>query len=90
MPFGAPNAQRISVVGDFNQWDGRIHPMRLLGASGVWEIFVPGVGIGAHYKYEICDVHDLIKLKTDPYGFFFETAPKNAAHCLGHAKICLD
>ncbi|HYL27780.1 MAG TPA: 1,4-alpha-glucan branching enzyme, partial [Candidatus Nitrosotalea sp.] len=44
----APNAQRVSVVGDFNHWDGRFHPMRLLGASGVWEIFVPGVGEGAH------------------------------------------
>ena len=49
----APNAQRVSVVGDFNQWDGRQHSMRSLGASGVWEIFLPGVGEGAHYKYEI-------------------------------------
>ena len=75
----APNAQRISVVGDFNHWDGRFHPMRLLGASGVWEIFVPGVGVGAHYKFEIRDAHGHIKLNTDPYGFFFEVAPKNAA-----------
>jgi 1,4-alpha-glucan branching enzyme len=75
----APNAQRISVVGDFNHWDGRFHPMRLLGASGVWEIFVPGVGKGAHYKFEIRDAHGKILLKTDPYGFFFEVPPKNAA-----------
>ncbi len=75
----APNAQRISVVGDFNGWDGRFHPMRLLGASGVWEIFIPGVGVGAHYKFEIRDAHGNIKLNTDPFGFFFETAPKNAA-----------
>jgi 1,4-alpha-glucan branching enzyme len=75
----APNAKRVSVVGDFNQWDGRLHPMRLLGASGVWEIFIPGVGVGTHYKFEIRDAHDVIKLNTDPYGFFFETAPKNAA-----------
>ena len=75
----APNAQRISVVGNFNGWDGRFHPLRLLGASGVWEIFVPGVGIGAHYKFEIRDAHGSISLKTDPYGFFFEVAPKNAA-----------
>jgi 1,4-alpha-glucan branching enzyme len=75
----APNAQRISVVGDFNQWDGRFHPMRLLGASGVWEIFIPGVGIGAHYKFEIRDAHGRISLKTDPCGFFFEVPPKNAA-----------
>src|SRR5581483_5631691 len=48
----APNAQRVSVVGDFNNWDGRTHPMRSLGPSGVWEIFIPGVGEGAHYKFE--------------------------------------
>src|SRR5271170_7857027 len=75
----APNAQRVSVVGDFNQWDGRIHPMRLLGASGVWEIFIPGVGQGAHYKFEIRDAHGRLKLNTDPFGFFFEVAPKQAA-----------
>ncbi|HEY4416681.1 MAG TPA: 1,4-alpha-glucan branching protein GlgB [Verrucomicrobiae bacterium] len=75
----APNAQRVSVVGDFNNWDGRFHPMRLLGASGVWEIFVPGVGQGAHYKFEIRDAHGDVKLNTDPFGFFFEVAPKQAA-----------
>ena len=75
----APNAQRISVVGDFNHWDGRVHSMRLLGASGVWEIFIPGVGIGAHYKFEILDAHGNLKLNTDPFGFFFEVAPKQAA-----------
>ncbi|MGV3774604.1 MAG: 1,4-alpha-glucan branching protein GlgB [Verrucomicrobiales bacterium] len=75
----APNAQRVSVVADFNGWDGRIHPMRALGASGVWEIFIPGVSEGAHYKFEIRDLHGHISLKTDPYGYFFEVAPKNAA-----------
>jgi 1,4-alpha-glucan branching enzyme len=75
----APNAQRVSVVGDFNHWDGRFHPMRLLGASGVWEIFIPGIGQGAHYKFEIRDAHGKIKLNTDPFGFFFEVAPKQAA-----------
>src|SRR6476646_7288780 len=75
----APNAQRISVVGDFNQWDGRFHQMRSLGPSGVWEIFIPGIGEGAHYKYELRTLHGNIILKTDPYGFFFETPPKNAA-----------
>ncbi len=75
----APNAQRVSVVGDFNQWDGRFHPLRLLGASGVWEIFIPGVGVGAHYKFEIRDAYGNIKLNTDPFGFFFEVPPKNAA-----------
>jgi 1,4-alpha-glucan branching enzyme len=75
----APNAQRVSVVGDFNNWDGRYHPMRSLGPSGVWEIFIPGIGEGAHYKFEIRSIHGHVGLKTDPYGFFFETAPKNAA-----------
>lgn len=75
----APNARRVSVVADFNQWDGRVHAMRLLGVSGVWEIFIPGVGEGAHYKFEVFDANGSIRLKTDPYGSFFETAPKNAA-----------
>jgi 1,4-alpha-glucan branching enzyme len=75
----APNAQRVSVVGDFNRWDGRCHAMRLLGVSGVWEIFVPGVDRGAHYKFEIRDVHGHVKMNTDPFGFFFEVAPKQAA-----------
>ena len=75
----APNAQRVSVVGDFNEWDGRRHAMRLLAASGVWEIFIPGVASGAHYKFEIRDAHGHVKLNTDPFGSFFEIAPKQAA-----------
>ena len=63
----APTARRVSVVGNFNHWDGRYHPMRSLGASGVWELFVPGLGEGALYKYEIWDQRGLIRLKTDPY-----------------------
>ncbi len=83
----APNAQRVSVVGDFNGWDGRYHPMRSLGPSGVWELFVPGVGEGAHYKYEIKDARDATVLKTDPYGFFFEAAPKNASIVWNNRKF---
>jgi 1,4-alpha-glucan branching enzyme len=83
----APNAQRISVVGDFNGWDGRIHPMRSLGVSGVWELFIPGVGEGTLYKYEIKGLHGAISLKTDPYGFFFEAAPKNASIVWNNAKF---
>src|ERR1019366_332702 len=64
----APNAQRISVGGDFNSWGGRFHPMRLLDASGVWEIFIPGVGPGAHYKFESRDAPGPIKLNPDPFG----------------------
>lgn len=75
----APNAQRVSVVGDFNHWDGRYHSMRLLGVSGVWEIFIPGVPQGCQYKYEIRNSKGKIILKTDPHGFYFERAPKNAA-----------
>ena len=66
----APNAQRVSVVGDFNEWDGRRHMMRRLGGSGIWEIFVPGVEEGDHYKYELRGLHGEIILKTDPYGFY--------------------
>ncbi|MCU0782554.1 MAG: 1,4-alpha-glucan branching protein GlgB [Verrucomicrobia bacterium] len=75
----APNARRVSVVGDFNQWDGRRHALRLLAVSGVWEIFIPGVGEGAHYKFEIENARGHIVLKTDPFGAFFEIAPKNAS-----------
>ena len=66
----APNARRVSVVGDFNRWDGRVNPMRKLLGSGVWEIFLPGVGEGAHYKFEIkgCDGNTV--LKSDPFAFF--------------------
>ncbi len=83
----APNACRISVVGDFNNWDGRCHMMRTLGGSGVWEIFVPGVGVGAHYKFELRDANGHISLKADPYGFFFEAAPKNACIVWSHGQF---
>jgi len=83
----APNAQRVSLVGDLNGWDGRCHQMRPLGVSGVWEIFIPGVGEGAHYKFEVRDAHGKVGMKTDPYGFYFETAPKNAAIVWGSRKF---
>ncbi len=72
----APNAERVSVVGEFNQWDGRCHPMRVRGASGVWELFLPGVGPGALYKFELRSRHDgSLHLKADPYGQQFERRP---------------
>jgi 1,4-alpha-glucan branching enzyme len=72
----APNAKRVSLVGTFNSWDGRRHPMRLLGSSGVWEIFVPGLDEGTIYKYEIKkNDRDHLLLKTDPYGFYQEAFP---------------
>ena len=66
----APNAQRVSVVGDFNHWDGRVHLMRKLIPSGVWEIFLPGGEEGAHYKFEIRGPLGDISLKTDPFAVF--------------------
>jgi 1,4-alpha-glucan branching enzyme len=75
----APSAARVSVVGNFNRWDGRYHPMRSLGASGVWELFIPGLGEGELYKFEIRDQQGNVRLKTDPYGTFFEAPPNNAA-----------
>jgi len=75
----APNAARVSVVGDFNHWDGRYHPMRSLGNSGVWELFVPGLQQGTLYKYEIVPRKGAMRLKTDPYGSYFESPPNNAS-----------
>ena len=75
----APNAQRVSVVGDFNGWDGRAHPMRSLGSSGVWEIFVPAARDGQHYKFEMRTRDGDILLKIDPYGFAFEVPPLTAS-----------
>ncbi|CAN5830381.1 1,4-alpha-glucan branching protein GlgB [soil metagenome] len=75
----APNAQRVSVVGDFNGWDGRVHPMRALGASGAWEIFIPAAQIGHRYKFEIRSRQGEILLKTDPYGFAAEVPPQSAS-----------
>jgi len=76
----APNAMRASVVGDFNQWDGRTHPMRNRGPSGVWELFVPGLDEGAIYKYEIRPPSGgLPLLKSDPYGFRCELRPNTGS-----------
>jgi 1,4-alpha-glucan branching enzyme len=75
----APAATRVSVIGGFNGWDGRYHPMRSLGASGVWEIFIPDLGEGELYKYEIRDAGGGLRVKTDPYGTRFEGPPGNAS-----------
>lgn len=76
----APSAERVSVVGDFNIWDGRRHPMRKRGTTGVWEIFIPGLGEGTTYKYEIRGPGGALQpLKADPVGFGSEHAPKNAS-----------
>ena len=76
----APNATRVSVVGEFNNWDGRRHPMRLRHQAGVWEIFIPHVGIGDCYKFELVDTQgDILPLKSDPYAFAAELRPDTAS-----------
>ena len=75
----APNAERVSVVGDFNHWDGRYHAMRSLGASGIWELFIPSLKSGVKYKYEISTRQGTLLLKTDPFGTCFEAPPNNAS-----------
>ncbi|WP_223428846.1 1,4-alpha-glucan branching protein GlgB [Tateyamaria pelophila] len=76
----APNARRVSVVGGFNNWDGRRHPMRRAGASGIWEIFIPGIGEGEAYKYELLGADGTLQpLKADPVGFGSQHPPENAS-----------
>jgi 1,4-alpha-glucan branching enzyme len=75
----APNADGVSVVGDFNSWDGRLHQMRRLGASGIWEMFIPDLGPGALYKYEMHRRGGLPFLKADPYALFAEVPPATSS-----------
>ncbi|MBZ5542316.1 MAG: 1,4-alpha-glucan branching protein GlgB [Acidobacteriia bacterium] len=76
----APNAQRVSVVGDFNLWDGRRHPMRVRGGSGIWELFIPGLDEGEIYKFEIKGRGSEVPvLKADPFGFYSELRPNTAS-----------
>ncbi len=75
----APNAQRVSVIGDFNDWDGRRHVMRCRRECGIWEIFLPGVGAGACYKYEILTADGSLQLKADPYARLAEQPPATAS-----------
>ncbi|MCW8193904.1 1,4-alpha-glucan branching protein GlgB [Proteobacteria bacterium 005FR1] len=75
----APNAERVSVVGEFNNWDGRRHPMRSRHSSGVWEIFIPRIGPGTYYKYEILGKHGVLPLKADPVAWRAETPPGDSS-----------
>jgi len=75
----APAALSVRVVGDFNGWDGRLHPMRVLGSSGVWEIFLPGVGPGARYKFEVVSEYGQVSLRADPFAFAAEVPPATAS-----------
>src|SRR5512135_180925 len=76
----APNAEAVSVIGDFNGWDSGPHPMQSLGDSGIWEIFIPGLGEGTLYKFEIRSrFSGYVTQKADPFGFYFEVRPKSAS-----------
>ncbi|HET7327564.1 MAG TPA: 1,4-alpha-glucan branching protein GlgB [Nocardioidaceae bacterium] len=75
----APNARGVRLAGDFNDWDASAHPMRSLGSSGVWELFVPGVGSGTRYKYVICGADGAWREKADPVAAYAETAPATAS-----------
>lgn len=87
----APSAKQVSLVGDFNHWNGLHNPMRSLGASGVWEIFVPGLTEGMLYKFEICTQEGKRLIKSDPYGLAFEKRPKTGS-CLAdpYTHVWLD
>ena len=74
----APNARNVSLIGDFNSWDGRKHQMRK-GHTGIWDLFIPDLQVGASYKYEIKSPEGHIYEKSDPYGFFQEIRPKTAS-----------
>ncbi len=75
----APNAKAAGVIGDFNNWDGRRHQMRVLGSSGIWEIFIPGLDEGCVYKYAVKTGDNRVLEKADPYGFYSELRPKSAS-----------
>jgi len=75
----APNAERVSVVGPFNHWNGDAHAMRSRASSGVWELAIPGIGAGTAYKYEIRDRAGRLFVKADPYGFAMQLRPENCS-----------
>ncbi len=80
----APNARRVSVVGDFNGWDGRRNPMRLRVEAGVWELFIPGLERGTLYKFEVVSADGTrLPLKSDPLAFSAEVPPKTASRAVG-------
>jgi 1,4-alpha-glucan branching enzyme len=79
----APNARRVSVVGEFNYWDGRRHPMRFRRELGIWELFVPGAVNGQLYKYEIIDATGQMRIKADPFAFEAQMRPQTASMICG-------
>ncbi len=82
----APNARRVSVVGPFNAWDGRVFPMRALGGTGTWELFVPGLPEWTIYKFEVLGADGAVRLKTDPLAFAAELRPKTAGLVFDHGR----
>ncbi|WGE86038.1 1,4-alpha-glucan branching protein GlgB [Actinobacillus equuli] len=83
----APNAKRVSVVGDFNYWDGRVHSMRFHVESGIWDIFIPNIDAGSLYKFELLDSHGQLRLKSDPYAFASQLRPETASVVAGLPDI---
>ncbi|VVM46481.1 1,4-alpha-glucan branching enzyme GlgB [Pseudomonas fluorescens] len=83
----APNARRVSVVGDFNNWDGRRHPMRLRHPTGVWEVFIPRMQAGEAYKYEILGSHGILPLKADPMALATSLPPDTASKVASPLKV---
>ena len=83
----APDGERVSVVGDFNDWDGRAHPMRVRGGSGIWELFVPDIGVGDYYKFEIRDRSGNVQVKIDPYANAFQRRPETAGRICASSKF---
>lgn len=75
----APNAKRVSVVGDWNHWDGRVHVMRHRIEAGIWEIFIPGIGENVHYKFELIDKHGNLRVKSDPMANFSQHGSETAS-----------
>ena len=75
----APNARSVRIVGDFDRWDGRLLPMRSMGNSGVWELFIPGIGSGELYKFEILGADGKLRLKADPFAFAMQVRPETAS-----------
>lgn len=75
----APNAAGVSLVGDFNHWNGRMNPMRSMGSSGIWELFIPGLQEGEKYKFEIRTKEGYLRLKSDPFAFYSQLRPETAS-----------
>ncbi len=84
----APNAERVSVVGEFNRWDGRVHPMNVRGSSGIWELFLPGIAPESLYKFEIRNrASGAVAVKADPYARAFEFRPNTAARVQAPSRL---